>query len=110
MLDGELERQKQLKAQLSADPEASAWLDEPHVFQNYKQLQFVDTLALYFNRTHPSERGEMTFEHVPASAAEDVSVTIRPRGEGDLCAVALSVRRRSRVRLCGPAYRTAAER
>ena len=82
MLAGELERQKRLKAELSADPEGAAWLDEPHVFQNYKQLQFVDTLALYFNRTHPSERGEMTFEHVPASAAEDVSVTIRPRGQG----------------------------
>jgi hypothetical protein len=82
MLAGELERQKHLKAQLSADPEGSAWLEERHLFQNYKQLQFVDTLALYFNRTHASERAEMKFEHVPASAEEDVSITIRPRGAG----------------------------
>jgi hypothetical protein len=78
MLDGELERQQRLKAELSKDPATAAWLDERRLFQNYKQLQFFDTLALYFNRTHPSERGEITFDHVPRSANEDVSVTIRP--------------------------------
>ena len=35
----------------------AGWLDEKKMFQNYKQLQFLDTLALYFNRVHPSERG-----------------------------------------------------
>jgi hypothetical protein len=79
MLDGELERQTRLKAELGKDPSTAAWLDERRLFQNYKQLQFFDLLALYFNRVHPSERGEVTFEHVPRDANEDVAVTIRPR-------------------------------
>jgi hypothetical protein len=82
MLDGELERQARLKAELARDPGTSAWLDERHLFQNYKQLQFFDLLALYFNRIHPSERGEVTFEHVPLNAERDTSVTIRPREQG----------------------------
>jgi len=82
MLDGELDRQKRLKAELARDPKTSSWLAEQRLFQNYKQLQFFDTLALYFNRTHPSERGETKFEHVPRSAREDTTITVRPRGTG----------------------------
>ena len=82
MLAGELERQASLKTELARDPDAAAWLDDKHVFQNYKQLQFCDTLALYFNRIHPEARGERTFTHVPADAEHDVTVTIRPRGAG----------------------------
>jgi hypothetical protein len=82
MLDGELDRQRRLKAELAQDPSASAWLEEDRLFQNYKQLQFFDTLALYFNRTHPSHRSEVTFEHVPLSDRQDATVTVRPRGPG----------------------------
>jgi hypothetical protein len=82
MLDGELERQQRLKAELAHDAQTSAWLDEHRLFQNYKQLQFVDTLALYFNRTHPSERTEVKFEHVPRNEREDTTVTVRPRAPG----------------------------
>jgi Protein of unknown function (DUF3891) len=81
MLNGELERQKRLKAELAADPEARDWLDERKVFQNYKALQFIDTLALYFNRIHPGERAEQVFENVPLSRENDVSITVRPAGE-----------------------------
>ena len=81
MLNGELERQKHLKAELAADPQARDWLDERKIFQNYKSLQFIDTLALYFNRIQPSERVEQTFENVPQSRDKDVSVTIKPAGE-----------------------------
>jgi len=80
MLNGELGRQKRLKAELAQDPRASGWLDERKLFQNYKQLQFLDTLALYFNRIHPSERGEQNFENVPMNARQDVTITIRPVG------------------------------
>src|SRR6478736_4794683 len=80
MLNGELERQARLKGELAKDPQARAWLDEPKVFQNYKALQFLDTLALYFNRIHPSERVEQTFENVPLSTERDVAITIRPVG------------------------------
>jgi hypothetical protein len=79
-LNGELERQKRLKEKLAKDSEARAWLDERKLFQNYKALQFIDTLALYFNRIHPSERVEQVFENVPLSPERDVTVTIRPAG------------------------------
>lgn len=79
MLERELSRQQRLRAELGNDPESKAWLDEGHVFQNYKQLQFFDTLALYFNRIHPSARGEQTFEHVPVDGQRDVTISIRPR-------------------------------
>jgi Protein of unknown function (DUF3891) len=82
MLDGELKRQERLKAELARDPQASGWLEQGHLFQNYKQLQFFDLLALYFNRIHPSERAEQSFEHVPTDAQHDATVTIRPRAPG----------------------------
>jgi hypothetical protein len=82
MLDGELARQKRLKEDIAKDAWLADRLDEKKLFQNYKQLQFIDTLALYFNRIHPSERGEQTFQHVPRNAEEDVAVTIRPLEAG----------------------------
>ena len=82
MLDGELVRQKRLKEELAKDPETAGLIDESKLFQNYKQLQFFDTLALYFNRTHPSERGETTFTHVPLTNRDDATVTMRPKEEG----------------------------
>jgi hypothetical protein len=82
MLEGELERQKRLKEEIAKDSRTGAWLEEAHLFQNYKQLQFFDTLALYFNRIHPSERGEQKFPHVPLNARQDVSVAIRPTQSG----------------------------
>jgi Protein of unknown function (DUF3891) len=82
MLDGEIDRQKRLKAELAQDPKTSTWIEDKRLFQNYKQLQFFDTLALYFNRTHPRERGEVKFEHVPLSGEQDTTITVRPRGPG----------------------------
>ena len=83
MLDGELARQARLKAELAKAPETAVWIEERHLFQNYKQLQFCDTLALYFNRVHPSERAEQVFEHVPMSRERDAAVTVRPVGDGE---------------------------
>ena len=82
MLANELERQKWLKAEIEKHPHLADWLDEKHVFQNYKQLQFCDLLALYFNRTHEAARGVQTLTHVPVNADEDAAVTIRPRAAG----------------------------
>jgi Protein of unknown function (DUF3891) len=81
MLADELARQERLRAVLAKDPQTSAWLDEAKIFQNYKQLQFIDLLALYFNRVHPSERKEQKFEHVPMAADHDATVTIKPAGD-----------------------------
>jgi hypothetical protein len=78
MLARELERQKRLKAQLIGDPETASWIEERRLFQAYKLLQFFDTLALYFNRTHERARAEMTFAHVPMNIDEDAVVAIRP--------------------------------
>jgi hypothetical protein len=82
MLEGELNRQKRLSAEVAKDPELVTQLEQPQLFQNYKQLQFLDMLALYFNRIHPDERGEQTFQHVPATAREEIAVTIRPERSG----------------------------
>src|SRR5262249_3366914 len=82
MLADELARQARLKGELAKSGDSAAWIAHDHLFQNYKQLQFFDTLALYFNRIHPSERTAQDFPHVPRSAREDVTVTIRPHGAG----------------------------
>jgi Protein of unknown function (DUF3891) len=82
MLSGEIDRQKRLKVEIAEDAQTAKWIEAEHLFQNYKQLQFFDTLALYFNRTHPNERAEQAFEHVPVNAREDVNVIIRPRQPG----------------------------
>jgi hypothetical protein len=82
VLDNEIARQERLRAALAADPATRDWVEEKHLMQNYKQLQFFDTLALYFNLRHADERGEETYVHVPKSADEDASVTVRPQGDG----------------------------
>jgi hypothetical protein len=82
MLDAELARQGRLKEEVAKDPLTAPRLEQRKLFQNYKQLQFFDTLALYFNRVHPGGRTETKFEHVPRNVGEDVTVTISPRGEG----------------------------
>jgi hypothetical protein len=82
MLAGEIDRQKRLKAKIAKNPETADWIEEGHLFQNYKQLQFFDTLALYFNRTHRDQRDRQDYEHVPLNAQQDVRVTIRPREPG----------------------------
>ena len=82
MLAGELVRQQRLKVDLAKNPDTAAWIEERHLFQNYKQLQFCDTLALYFNRVHPDARAEQVFEHVPVGREKDAAVTIRPTAPG----------------------------
>jgi hypothetical protein len=82
MLADEVDRQKKLKAEIVKTAETANLIQEEHLFQNYKQLQFFDTLALYFNRTHPSQRDQQEFEHVPLDGGQDVTVTIRPCGPG----------------------------
>jgi hypothetical protein len=82
MLDGEIARQERIKASLADDPETAAWIEPEHLFQNYKQLQFFDTLALYFNLTGADEREATSFAHVPMTGSEDATVALRPMGSG----------------------------
>ena len=76
MLAGELQRQERLRAVLAAD-NASAQRDEKRIFQNYKQLQFCDTLALYFHLRHASERCDEIYIHVPMSREADASIALK---------------------------------
>ena len=82
MLDGEIARQERIKASLADDAETAAWVEETHLFQNYKQLQFFDTLALYFNLTHAEEREDTSFEHVPMTGSEDATIALRAEASG----------------------------
>lgn len=82
MLEGEKQRQARLREKLAADPKTRPWVEEPKLFQCYKQLQFFDTLALYFNLRHDSLRAEEVYSHVPKNAKEDTSVTVKNRGNG----------------------------
>ena len=82
MLEGEMVRQSRLKTQLAAQPEWATWLEDSRVFANYKQLQFFDTLALYFNRIHAGARSAQEFTHVPINPQEDTTIKIEPLKPG----------------------------
>ena len=77
MLTDEVARQERLKRELAKTPATRPWLEERHLFQNYKQLTFFDTLALYFHLYHASERGEEVYIHVPMTADSDANVTAK---------------------------------
>jgi hypothetical protein len=76
MLEAERERQVRLRAELGGH----SWATPQRVFHNYKLLQFFDTLALYFNLKPQGERGDTTFQHVPAAIGDDRSITVRESG------------------------------
>jgi hypothetical protein len=82
MLGHEETRQARLKKTLQADSETRDKVAEDRLMQAYKQLQFFDTLALYFNRVHEGARVEAVFPHVPMSETEDADITVTPLGDG----------------------------
>src|SRR6516165_2552771 len=75
VLEHELARQTRLKSTLSQSTTGRSWIEQQHLFQNYKQLQFFDTLSIYFHLRHASERGDQVYVHVPMN--RDVDATIR---------------------------------
>ena len=81
MLANEFQRQSRLRAKLSSDSRTAEWVEEDALFMNYKILQFFDTLALYFNCTHSSQRKETQFSHVPLNKLEDSTITVSPIDE-----------------------------
>ena len=82
MLDVELERQARLKEQLSSNAESAAWVEEVALMNNYKLLQFFDTLSLYFHMTHAEGRSESKFLNVPDGKGTDHTLSIKPTGDG----------------------------
>ena len=81
LLDGELERQGQLKEKLASNSQTRDWVEEKNLTRNYKLLQFFDTLALYFNMRHSGEHKEEIFVHVPETVEKDVEISVLPLGD-----------------------------
>jgi hypothetical protein len=81
MLSLEHQRQERLRAQLAADPETAAWVEEPRLWANYKLLQFFDSFALYFQMNHASKRRPRTFRKVPKNLEHDADLVVDPEGD-----------------------------
>ncbi|WP_419918809.1 DUF3891 family protein [Candidatus Poriferisocius sp.] len=80
MLEAEESRQRRLQGDLAAiDPDHAT---DEHLFHAYKQLQFFDTLSLYFHLAPQGERGDSVFPNVPRSVGEDVSVSVVEHPDG----------------------------
>ncbi len=81
MLGNEESRQRRLKEQLAADDPDHA--TDEYLFHAYKQLQFFDTISLYFHLAPEGERGTSDFPNVPRAVGDDVTISVveRPGGE-----------------------------
>src|SRR5260370_27121278 len=66
-----------VEAALGDNPATHDWVEARHLFQNYKQLQFFDTMSLYFHLRHAGERGAETYVHVPLTAEADTAVALK---------------------------------
>lgn len=82
MLAHEEQRQARLTETLRTAADTRDKVSEDRLMQAYKQLQFFDTLALYFNRAHEGARTEAQFPHVPKSATSDADITVTPLDDG----------------------------
>jgi hypothetical protein len=65
MLQGELQRQEQLKQTLAQSGHQQL-VTEAGIFNHYKLLQFFDTLALYIQTSHPAHLTTSRFLHIPS--------------------------------------------
>jgi hypothetical protein len=77
MVEHELARQARLRSTLTQSAAGRSWIEQQHLFQNYKQLQFFDTLSIYFHLRHASERGDQVYVHVPMSRDVDATITLK---------------------------------
>src|SRR5579859_4460339 len=82
MLQAELARQARLQAALAADPNTQAWADDSLLFNCYQQLQFFDTLSLYFCLGDPAAVRPAVFRRVPLAVGADVTIDVRPLRPG----------------------------
>jgi hypothetical protein len=79
-LVGQLKYQDRLKSQLAASSTTKSFVTPSALMNSYKLLEFFDTLALYFNRSHEGSWKTEAYDHVPIDAENDVTVTVRPVG------------------------------
>lgn len=81
MLDGELDRQEMLKEELACSPVFRKLIKKPKLMQNYKLLQFFDTLSLHFNEMVTPGCADTKFLNVPINEQEDVTVELSSLGD-----------------------------
>jgi hypothetical protein len=81
VIEHELARQARLKSTLIQSAAGRSWTEQQHLFQNYKQLQFFDTLSIYFHLRHASERGDQVYVHVPMNNSVDATITLKKTDE-----------------------------
>jgi hypothetical protein len=72
--------EEQLAYQEEKRPELG--IDDNTLWTAYKQLQFFDTLSLYFHCKAEGERGETDVHNVPTRAGDDVTITVIEREPG----------------------------
>jgi len=82
MLQAELARQARLQGVLAANPSTQAWADDSLLFNCYQQLQFFDTLSLYFCLGDPAAARPAVFRRVPLAVGADVTIDVRPLRPG----------------------------
>ena len=109
MLRGELDRQERLIDSLHLDHEYALLINEARLFHNYKLLEFFDTLALYFQMTHPQERKISEFTNVPRAVGDDITVTITPLKSGAYALAPYPFRQESMTFSYGGRYLSAQE-
>ena len=80
MLVNEEHRQQRLKEQLANDDPGHA--TEEFLFHAYKQLQFFDTLSLYFHLAPEGERGGSAFLNVPRAVGDDTTISVAEHSAG----------------------------
>lgn len=81
MLDGLLMLQRELRAQCEKDEYIKPFLVEKKLMQNYKLLQFFDTLSLYFNENAGEEGKHTVFINVPIDEEKDVDISLTVLGQ-----------------------------
>jgi len=77
MLADEVLRQNRLKKELAKNERSRPWINDNHLFQNYKQLTFFDTLSLYFHLYHATDRRDEVYVHVPMTADRDTNISVK---------------------------------
>jgi Protein of unknown function (DUF3891) len=82
MLQAELGRQARLQGELAADAATQGWADDSMLFNCYQQLQFFDTLSLYFCLGDPAAPKPAVFRRVPLAVGADVTIDVRPLRAG----------------------------
>lgn len=80
MLLGVKEQQQQLAAWCHDDPYFRRFVAPEKLMQNYKLLQFFDTLSLYFNERVGKDGDGTEFVHVPQDQTRDCTIDLIPLG------------------------------